>query len=185
LNDLDLVAYLYDDRGHVVASDDDSRDGLNPTLQYRVRPASRMAGTNPVRFTVLFRDRRGSSFSPDAAPIVLDPLEQVYRFSIETTPGTGSRSVAMPRIQSANSSSGDVSLRYTVPNGSESVPLAIRFFDVRGRLVRTLSDSPGAAKRTVIWNRRDGAGRVVGSGVYYAVIEANGSRAVRKLVISK
>jgi hypothetical protein len=186
LNDLDLVAYLYDDHGHVVASDDGSRDGLNPSIRYRVRQPLTKADRNPMRFTVLFRDRRGSSFAPDAAPIVLNPFEQIYNFAIETTSDPTGRAAALqPRILGTTANADGISLRYSVPAGTESAPLAIRLFDVRGRLVRTILDSPGAAQRSVTWDRRNASGRIVSSGVYYAVVEVEGSRVVRKLVVAK
>lgn len=59
--------------------------------------------------------------------------------------------------------------------------VALRVYDVTGRLAATLVDEVRAAGRhTVLW---DGTG--LGSGVYFAVLESPSSRAVHKVVLLK
>ncbi len=58
-------------------------------------------------------------------------------------------------------------IHYTVP--TEGAPVTLKLYDIRGRLVRTLVDrteSGGAYEAA--WDGRDGTGRTVASGVYFA-----------------
>ncbi|MBN2538064.1 S8 family serine peptidase, partial [candidate division WOR-3 bacterium] len=57
-------------------------------------------------------------------------------------------------------------------------------YDLAGQLVRILvSGAQPAGERTVTWNRRDDAGRLVPAGVYFVRFEADGAVQNRKLVI--
>jgi hypothetical protein len=59
-------------------------------------------------------------------------------------------------------------------------------YDARGAMVRTLVDAPvGAGQYRSEWDGRDGDGRAVGSGVYFARLVAPDGIAVRKLVLLK
>lgn len=71
VNDLDLVMFLYDSKGKVVASDDNSGGLLSPRILYRVRPSSGRENAQSEKFTIQIADIKGSSFLPDAAPRVL------------------------------------------------------------------------------------------------------------------
>ena len=65
-------------------------------------------------------------------------------------------------------------------------PSAVRaaLYDVSGRLVRVLADEPlTAGKHQRTWDRRDGAGRSVSSGVYFLRLEAGTHRSLQKLVV--
>ena len=54
-------------------------------------------------------------------------------------------------------------------------PLRISVVDVRGRLVRRFEDSLAAAgTRTLVWDGRDTAGRLLPAGVYLVTLEAGG-----------
>jgi hypothetical protein len=53
----------------------------------------------------------------------------------------------------------------------------VRVFDVRGREVRRLTGGVlPAGRHSVMWNGRDGSGREVASGVFFAVLYADGQR---------
>ncbi len=70
-------------------------------------------------------------------------------------------------------------IRYTVPRDGR-VHLAI--YDVRGRLVIDLVDAiQTAGEKSAVWDGRDGAGRGVAAGSYFARIEAAGEAATRKM----
>ena len=61
----------------------------------------------------------------------------------------------------------------------------LRLYDVAGRQVRTLIDaemSAGRDKQT-LWDGRDGAGRLLASGVYLSVLEADGIHSSRKMIL--
>jgi len=61
-------------------------------------------------------------------------------------------------------------LRFDLPQGA---PLRICIFDLAGRLVRELvSRTYPAGSHSAVWDGRDGAGRAVASGSYFARMEA-------------
>jgi flagellar hook assembly protein FlgD len=58
--------------------------------------------------------------------------------------------------------------------------------DVAGRIVRTLVDeTQGAGPHEAIWDGKDDRGGPVSSGVYFYVLDADGDRRTRKLVLLK
>jgi hypothetical protein len=58
--------------------------------------------------------------------------------------------------------------------------------DVTGRRVRTLTDGWSAAgSQTASWDGRDGSGRVLASGVYFARLESDNAVRTRRLVLLK
>jgi flagellar hook assembly protein FlgD len=62
--------------------------------------------------------------------------------------------------------------------------VALRIYDVGGRLVRTLVDDvrePGVDRAR--WDGRDDHGRRSAAGVYFARLEADGRKAARKVVL--
>jgi hypothetical protein len=75
---------------------------------------------------------------------------------------------------------GKVVIRYHIA-GSGEVPIALRVFDVRGRLVRTLeggSKPPGAY--VMVWT----AGGVT-RGIYFVDLTTKGRAATRKFVLQR
>lgn len=74
-------------------------------------------------------------------------------------------------------------IRYRIPEGdSRRVRLEIR--DVRGRRTRLLvEEEQGAGTYQVIWDGRDGWGRRAASGVYFVVLQAGGTRRIRKVLL--
>ena len=62
----------------------------------------------------------------------------------------------------------------------------VRVYDLQGRLVRTLADTPLAVgDHAVRWDGRDRAGRAVGSGVYLYRIEADRTSLNGRMVLAK
>jgi hypothetical protein len=62
----------------------------------------------------------------------------------------------------------------------------LRIVTVRGGLVRQLlADVRDAGEHQVVWDGRDDQGRLMGSGVYLAVVEAGGDRDLKKLALLK
>ena len=60
----------------------------------------------------------------------------------------------------------------------------VRIYDVRGALVRTLREkwmSEGA--HSVTWDGRDGSGHNTVSGIYFCVLEQDGKKQTRKMVL--
>lgn len=81
-----------------------------------------------------------------------------------------------------NPTRGALTLRYDVPAAGGRV--ALRVYDVRGRLVRTLldaSDAPG--RKQLTWDRRDDQGRDVGAGIFLVKMSAPGFDRARKVIV--
>jgi len=80
---------------------------------------------------------------------------------------------------------GATRLSFTLPlegRGGAGARLAI--YDVRGRVVRTLARGvSGAGLHEVTWDAADEAGRRVSPGLYFATLEWNGKRLVRRVPV--
>jgi len=87
-------------------------------------------------------------------------------------------SLAGPR---PNPSRGELDLSFVLsrPGNAE-----LTIFDLAGRLVRELTRGPSpAGPQRVHWDGRDDAGRIVGAGVYFVKLEAEGFALRRRLVL--
>jgi len=72
---------------------------------------------------------------------------------------------------------GGTTIRFAVPRDQR---VALRVFDVSGRLVRSLVDGAVPAGRAVVqWDGRDGRGRVVSSGIYFYRLD-NGEQSITR-----
>ncbi|MBK9303993.1 MAG: hypothetical protein IPM94_08925 [bacterium] len=72
---------------------------------------------------------------------------------------------------------------FDVPAGGGDVRLDV--LDARGRIVRTLvAERRGEGRHEAVWNGRDGAGRRLPSGVYFARLRAAGCREVIKVTLA-
>lgn len=70
--------------------------------------------------------------------------------------------------------------------GGQAMRARLRIFDPAGRLVRTLVDevvAPGEQK--VVWRGLDDHGNHVASGVYFTLLEIDGARFTRKMMLLK
>lgn len=62
----------------------------------------------------------------------------------------------------------------------------LQIFDISGRVVRTFAASAfSGGLRRVTWDGRDHFGRVLSSGVYFAVLKSGPARRIAKLVMLK
>lgn len=65
-----------------------------------------------------------------------------------------------------------------------SGPATLRIYDLAGRLVRTLFDGEGMpGVRTLVWDGRDGAGKEIGGGVYFARLNQGSCALSRKIIL--
>jgi hypothetical protein len=72
-------------------------------------------------------------------------------------------------------------LRFRIPGEGR---VRITVYDVAGRRVRSVVDERlPSGDHEVVWDGRDGSGRAVGSGVYFSVLEYEGTRRIRRLVV--
>lgn len=68
---------------------------------------------------------------------------------------------------------------------SSPVHVTLKIFDVLGREVATVLDNPlQAGVHSILWDSR-ASGRDVGSGIYFAVMQAGPTTQIRKLVLLK
>ncbi|MBM3236912.1 T9SS type A sorting domain-containing protein [Candidatus Poribacteria bacterium] len=74
---------------------------------------------------------------------------------------------------------------------AEDSPVEISIYNVKGKLVRTLTlghQSAGvyvAKSKAAYWDGRDNLGEKVGSGVYFYRLQAGNFSSMRKLVVVK
>ncbi len=109
--------------------------------------------------------------------------------SPSTTDVPGSDEIAVPR---------QTALHQNVPNPFNPTttirfdlaadgPVALRIYDVAGRLVRTLINGPGKAggNQAVTWDGLNESGERVSSGIYFYRLEAGSQSFNRKMVVMK
>lgn len=79
-----------------------------------------------------------------------------------------------------NPTRGSAALAFALPAPGHA---ALDIFDLNGRRVRRLASGwfP-AGEHECAWNGRDESGRALEAGVYFACLESNGARAVRRIV---
>ena len=122
------------------------------------------------------------------AGISIDPegdANHGYVVSVASPLATGVSSPrAVARLEAyPNPFNPQVTIRYSLPHGGE-VQLDIHSVD--GAHVRSLVRGYRAGgAETAAWDGRDARGRVVGSGVYFAVLRAGGTRLVQKVTLLK
>jgi len=69
---------------------------------------------------------------------------------------------------------------------AESGNIRLTVFDTKGRQVVVLIDRfMEQGPHTIMWDGRDKSGKTMPSGVYYTVLEVNGKRFTRKMVMLK
>jgi len=74
-------------------------------------------------------------------------------------------------------------ITYTIP---QSNVVAVRIYDVTGRLITTLYDAyQEAGEHRIIWNGKNSAGQLVSSGMYISEIRFEGSVITRKMMMLK
>jgi TolB protein len=104
------------------------------------------------------------------------------RRPIDGSPADGHSSLRLDAV-SPNPGRGVMTFRFESPTQGR-VRLAI--YDVHGRRVAIVLDGTLASGlRSVSWNGRDLAGRLVGSGTYFAKLEAGGEVRLRKVLVAR
>lgn len=142
---------------------------------------SRIALSDSVRVRVRICDLGGGSLTEAA----LDDVRVTTRaFDPVDAPAV---TVGLHLAQSVpNPTTGEAVIAFGIPGGSgAAVPVRLKLYDARGRLVRTLVSGhrpPGAYQAA--WNGRDEAGRRVAPGTYLYRLEVSGERLSRKLVVT-
>lgn len=74
-------------------------------------------------------------------------------------------------------------IRFTL---TETSPVTLKIYNLRGQLVRTLVDQPmTAGLHSVLWRATDDCGIEVAGGVYLCTLKLNGFAETRKLLLTK
>jgi TolB protein len=95
----------------------------------------------------------------------------------------GDRDGLALQLATSSPSRGATSFRFAIP-AEGAVRLAI--YDVQGRHVATILDHTLAAGwQTAAWDGRDLQGRLVGSGAYFAKLEAGGEVQLQKMLVAR
>jgi Ca-activated chloride channel homolog len=70
-------------------------------------------------------------------------------------------------------------LKYSIPSYATAQRITLKIYDARGRLVRSLVDEIGMGGNFMVkWDAKDTKGSRVTAGLYFAVLEAAGARAM-------
>ena len=178
-NNTDLVMFLYDSNGDVVAFNDDFT-GLNPRVIFTA-PPNPGNSKNARKFTIQVTDFRSS---PLTTPVPQVRVPATYNLSASvTTPVAlaariGGRTIDPDQFFFANSGPNPANpvakFLFVIPRNAGNAAVRLNIFDVTGRLVRTLVDGKvmEAGPHTTLWDGRDVAGRTVASGTYFARMES-------------
>lgn len=83
-----------------------------------------------------------------------------------------------------NPSGSPVRLTYVIPERSSNVTPTFSFYDIAGRLVRTLTaNSESAGEHTLEWDATSETGACISSGIYYCVLKAGEEQMTRRVVV--
>ena len=101
-----------------------------------------------------------------------------YETGVESGAAAGAIDLAPP---APNPSPGATALAFTLPRSART---RVFVLDASGRRVVTLTDRVlEAGAQRIHWNKRDARGAPVRPGLYWAVVEQEGARATRKIVV--
>jgi hypothetical protein len=146
-------------------------DKRGPVEVGRIGPEARSYLDTAAGADSAYTYRIGST-DPVGRETLLGPYEyagggRAWKLSVSATTGNPFR--------------GACTLTYTVPRSGSA---GLRIYDVAGRSVRTLIDgTTTAGPHTIAWDGKDGSGRDLPGGVYFARLQAGGDKRELKLTI--
>ncbi len=193
-NNMDLVMFLLDNNGDLVAANDDF-SGLNPRVTFVVPPSSGNSNSKAARtFKILVSDITSSAFAPTAPPQVR--TGQGYVFSAAVTApialaGRSGREIDPNEFFFANSGPNPANptakFLYAIPRGAGAgAHVTMRIYDVSGRMIRTLVNGfQAVGPHTAIWDGKSDRGVGVSSGRYFARINAGSWMSTANVTILK
>jgi hypothetical protein len=117
------------------------------------------------------------TFQLDAQPLELhlDPGNWILKSQPSPV------STVMLRSPWPNPAAGSTTISYFL---SEETEVSLRIFDLLGRCVRTLVDDRRQGREHLVaWNGRDAQDRLVGSGVYYLLLQTGSGTGHTPLVV--
>jgi hypothetical protein len=171
----------------VVVSEDSMRYAQGPDLAVDRAGNVITAWTDPRRAPY-------SVFYYWAGEYSLDALKHVFlrRGTVQVGIEEPNEDIPLPKAYGLaqnypNPFNPSTTIPFDIPaEAGPGVRVGLRIYSLRGELVRTLVDEvkePGAHR--VAWDGKDGKGLTVGSGVYFARIEAGEFSSVRKMLLLK
>jgi len=182
----------------VYNADDYLHSGL--ALRFTPRPAVPWLVYEPAAGRVAGGDEATVTLTCDTAGLAVGRYDaEVLIFSNDPTAGLVTVPVALTvgDAVAVGETAGESVLRGAAPNPfnpttvlrfdlAAAGPVELKLFDVKGRLVRTLTDGyREAGVHEVRWDARNDDGQHVASGTYYARLVAAGESRVRPLVLVK
>lgn len=161
--------------------------GLEDTQQsaasWNIRSFDLAAVFGPSIGTVQFRFVASDLNSGSLVEAAVDDFELLYQASADAPQGASSVLRYALAGSRPNPVRNSAAIAFQVPVASR-VHLTVH--DVNGRLVRELADdSFEAGEHTLTWDRTDGRGHQVASGVYYFRMQANEFHATRTVVLTR
>jgi hypothetical protein len=183
-NDLDPVVQVFANNGDLLATG----VAASPGEQASAVVAAAGNGNGLKPYMILVTDRSGSLLDPADAPRVLIPASYNLDVDVETPavlshfgPSAAPISSLLNPDQFAFANAGANPVRggiasfgYVIPRSlTGGVPVKLRIYDVRGRLVSTLvNESIKAGTHFASWSGYDVRGNRMSPGAYFARIEA-------------
>jgi hypothetical protein len=168
---------------------------LTPTVNFSNIPRRTTANNGAAQFDVLCNDnatpggtvnlRLEVTYTDDGVTIV-QPVN--YRITLGThpvaveCPSPDYTNAAMSLSAWPNPARQAIVFNALVPATSNPVGLTVYAQD--GRLVRSFRALGPARLHSVVWDRRDGSGRVVPSGIYFAVLDDAQEKVLTKVVLT-
>ena len=110
---------------------------------------------------------------------------RIWQGATADAPGTASHPAALALAPPApNPFIARTVLHYALPCAAA---VTLRIFDLQGRVVRTLADdaTKAAGEYDATWDGRDGQGRAVGAGVYFARLTSDGRTEMREVMLAR
>jgi hypothetical protein len=113
-----------------------------------------------------------------------DGVDDIYALqvleagTVDVPPPSPPAEIAFARPR-PNPARGAVTLRFSLPREAR---VSLVIYDAGGRQVRELSSGTRpAGEHTLVWDLNDDAGRVAGTGLYFARLEVEGQAFTQKL----
>jgi hypothetical protein len=78
---------------------------------------------------------------------------------------------------------GRLNIAYNIGKEQSAKGIALKIYDITGRLVKSFALSPMPLAQSVTWHGDDDAGRTVAAGVYFVKLTADGKETVEKAVL--
>jgi hypothetical protein len=143
-------------------------DGL-PQGDYTIRASKAFYNTEDYGQTVEISEKVIPDINISLTKVGIEESEEL------------TKPTAYLRILSSNPSCKDVTIAYRLGIPAHTT---LKIYDISGKLVRTLVNSPKSANLyTISWDRKDNRGNEVPTGIYFCKLQAGKFRTVQKIML--